>query len=75
MLAKLKEKTWPQLWVSKGRQPVNRNQSYNVDLLLARHLQRRISKSLILGMKRVLKHQDLQMLGLKLNKYEEFSPT
>ena len=32
-------------------------------------------KSLLLGMKRVFKHSDLQKFCLKLNKYELFSPT
>ena len=31
-------------------------------------------KSLILGTKCVLQHQDLQMFGLNLNKYEFFYP-
>ena len=32
-------------------------------------------KSLLLGMKCVFKHQDSQMFGLKINKYELFSTT
>ena len=32
-------------------------------------------KSQLLGTKCVFKNQDLQMFGLKLNKYEQFLPT
>ena len=32
-------------------------------------------KSLLLEMIQVLKHQDLQMFGLKLDKYGSFPPT
>ena len=32
-------------------------------------------KSQLSGIKCMFKHQDLQMFGLKVNKYEQFSPT
>ena len=44
---------------------------YNLVPLSAKHNYRRIINSQLLR----IKHQNLQMFGLKLNKYEYFSPT